>query len=62
MGKNAVEALLAKMNLSLTNLPKILVTDPEAKKLGAKPGDVIEIKRTDFGRKASYYRLVAPEA
>jgi DNA-directed RNA polymerase subunit H (RpoH/RPB5) len=46
------------MGISISNLPKILVGDPQAKKLEAKAGDVIEIDRNDFGNSYKYWRCV----
>lgn len=59
MSKKEVETLLAAMGINVTNLPRILVTDPQTVKLKAKAGDVLEIEREDFGKKYSYYRLVS---
>lgn len=58
MSRNEVNSLLASLGITLSNLPKILVNDPQAKKLGAKAGDVLEIDREDFGKAYTYYRLV----
>jgi DNA-directed RNA polymerase subunit H (RpoH/RPB5) len=54
-------AVLADMQLKPENLPKIFSTDPQAVKLGAKPGDVIKIKRRDYGNAYEIYRLVVEE-
>ncbi len=51
-------SMLASFGISVYNLPKILVDDPQAKKLGAKAGDIIEIEREDFGKSYKYYRHV----
>jgi DNA-directed RNA polymerase subunit H len=50
--------LLEKYNVDETKLPKMYVTDPAAKQLGAKVGDVIEIKRNDLTGNYNFYRLV----
>jgi DNA-directed RNA polymerase subunit H (RpoH/RPB5) len=58
MSKTEVSELLSEMEITANNLPKILVTDPQAVKIEAKAGDVLEINREDFGRKYKYYRVV----
>lgn len=58
MSRNEVNELLGTMQLGLNNLPKILTTDPQVKKLGAKLGDVLEMHRSEFGKSYSYYRYV----
>lgn len=50
--------LLKKYNIAEGNLPKMKSSDPAAKKLGAKPGDVVKIEREDPTAKYNYYRLV----
>lgn len=47
-----------KYDAPLEKFPKILETDPQAKKLGAKPGNLIAINREDPTGKYTYYRLV----
>ena len=52
--------LLKKFNIAEQQLPKILITDPAAKAVGAKPGDVIKITRmSQTAGKTFYYRYVA---
>jgi DNA-directed RNA polymerase subunit H len=58
MSKTEVSELTSEMGITVNNLPKVLVTDPQAVKIEAKAGDVLEISRDDFGRKYKYYRLV----
>ena len=58
MSRSDVNAMLSSLGITLANLPKLLVTDPQAKKLEAKPGDVLQIEREDFGKAYTYYRLV----
>ena len=50
--------LLKTMNLDITNLPRIFSTDPQAVKLGAKPGQVIRILRRFENATLPYYRVV----
>ena len=53
------KALLDKYKISLNQLPMILSSDPMVKQIGAKVGDVIEIKRkSPTAGEALYYRLV----
>jgi len=56
--KEEVDALLKKYNISLLQLPVILLNDPIVKVLGAKPGDVIQIKRSGTLGEYAYYRRV----
>ncbi len=53
-----VSQLLASMGIGIGNLPKILIDDPQAKKIGANVGDVLELDRQDFGKSYKYYRHV----
>ncbi|MGB9732506.1 MAG: DNA-directed RNA polymerase subunit RpoH/Rpb5 C-terminal domain-containing protein [Candidatus Micrarchaeia archaeon] len=57
--KKVLEELHLK---SKEELPKIFESDPQAKKLGAKPGQIIKIYREDppfqAKNKYFYYRLV----
>ena len=50
--------MIAKFGITVSNLPKILKNDPQAVKLQAQVGDVIEIERDDSGKKYLYYRQV----
>lgn len=53
------EELLKRYNISLHQLPKILVNDPVVKAIGAKEGDVIKIiRKSPVAGKAVYYRVV----
>jgi DNA-directed RNA polymerase subunit H len=54
-----VEGLLSRYGITKAQLPKILMADPSAKAIGAKPGDVIRIERESPTAGLSvYYRLV----
>jgi len=51
-------AVLEKLGLKRENLPKMFVEDPQAKKLNAKPGQIVRIYRKDNGHEYEYYRFV----
>jgi DNA-directed RNA polymerase subunit H (RpoH/RPB5) len=53
-----VKKIMKKYNTPLEKFPKILESDPQAKKLNAKPGSLIAISREDPTGKYTYYRLV----
>ncbi|MGC9037384.1 MAG: DNA-directed RNA polymerase subunit RpoH/Rpb5 C-terminal domain-containing protein [Candidatus Micrarchaeia archaeon] len=57
LSEKEAERVLAELKIPASKLPKIFVTDPQAKKLGAKVGQIIEIDRGEDGK---YYRLVVP--
>jgi len=61
LDEKELEAVLKKYNVTVNKLAKIFETDPQAKKLNAKVGQVIEIEREENGRKVKYYRLVVPQ-
>ncbi|MFH0868710.1 MAG: DNA-directed RNA polymerase subunit H [archaeon] len=50
--------VLAKFNISTVQLPNMQASDPVAKAIGAKPGNVIKIERKTQSGKADYYRFV----
>jgi len=52
-----VDELLASLNISLTQVPKIKISDP-ALPDGANVGDVIKIERKDESGTHPYYRVV----
>ena len=57
--KKEIQELLEKYNLSLNELPKIVLTDPAITNLNAKSGDVIRITRDSPTAGISiYYRVV----
>jgi DNA-directed RNA polymerase subunit H len=59
LSKEESQKILKEYNVELYQLPKILVTDPCAKMLGAKPGNIIKITRkSKTAGKAVAYRVV----
>ncbi|PIV69498.1 MAG: DNA-directed RNA polymerase subunit H [Euryarchaeota archaeon CG01_land_8_20_14_3_00_38_12] len=51
--------VLKKYNVNQNNLPKILVTDPCARMLGAKPGQIVKIiRRSQTAGSFTSYRVV----
>ena len=58
MNDNDVKEVLKALNISTENLPKILESDTQAKKLGAKIGQVIRIRRHEGKHEQMYYRVV----
>lgn len=57
--KDEISQLLKKYNITLLHLPKILHTDPQARYLGLRTGDVCKIERiSDTTGIYIYYRLV----
>jgi DNA-directed RNA polymerase subunit H len=53
------KAVLAKYEISMLQLPKIQVTDPVIKMIGAKVGDIIKIERRSPTAELSFaYRIV----
>jgi DNA-directed RNA polymerase subunit H len=59
MSDSAVERLLKKFNVTKEHLPRIKSTDPVAKAIGAKKGQVVEIIRDSItAGKAETYRIV----
>ncbi len=50
--------VLTKLTLKAENLPKLLSSDPQAVSIKAKPGDVVRVKRNDYGKEYLYYRFV----
>jgi DNA-directed RNA polymerase subunit H (RpoH/RPB5) len=51
--------LLERFNVSLVQIPVIPITDPIAKAIGAKAGQIVKIEREGPTGKTLYYRRVA---
>jgi len=50
--------VLDKFNISAIQLPAIPASDPVAKSIGAKPGNIVKIERKIQTGKTNYFRLV----
>ena len=59
LSKEEVEDLLRSLGIKKEQLPKIKATDPIAKEIGAKVGDIVKITRDSLtAGKSIAYRLV----
>ncbi len=57
--ENEVDTVLKNLDLKKDQLPKILITDPVVKRIGAKVGDVVKILReSQTCGVAEFYRIV----
>ncbi|MCF2137005.1 MAG: DNA-directed RNA polymerase subunit H [Candidatus Thorarchaeota archaeon] len=57
--KDEIQIVLNHYGIDKTQLPRILRSDPAARVLGAKPGQVVRIERDSrTAGKTYYYRLV----
>jgi len=53
------EKVFKEFKITKENLPKILITDPCVKRIGAKPGDIIKITReSPTAGVSEFYRIV----
>ena len=57
LNEKQAEELLKKLNISKTQLPKILLSDVAVPE-GSNIGDMIEIKRKEGEKINTYYRVV----
>ena len=54
--------LLKELNIKLSDLPRIKVTDPAIKHLNPKPGDVVKIiRKSPTAGEYIYYRVVVED-
>ena len=60
LSDSAAKAVAKKLNTPIEKFPKIYASDPQAKGLGAKPGNMIAISRHDSTGEYAYYRVVVP--
>ncbi len=59
LSDSEAKAVAREYSTTLEKFPKIHESDPQAKKLGAKPGQLIEIQREgQTGAKYKFYRFV----
>ncbi len=59
LNKEEAEELLRSLGVKKEQLPKIKATDPIAKEIGAKVGDIVKITRESLtAGKSVAYRLV----
>lgn len=59
LSEKGVRKLLEKYRITPRHLPKIKASDPAAKAIGAKPGDILKITReSSTAGKAVAYRYV----
>jgi len=63
LSEEEVEKLLKTYNIKKSDLPQMLDTDPVAKAIGAKEGDVVKIVRSSptAGESVAYRRVVKRE-
>jgi len=61
LDKKEAMAILEKFKISPSQLPWILASDPVARSLGAKPGDIIMVVReSPTAGKVATFRIVMP--
>jgi len=59
LNEEEAEELLNKYDIEREMLPKIKESDPAAKEIGAKPGDIIKIIRESYtAGETEFYRIV----
>ena len=60
---NETKKLVTEYNIQKEQLPKLMVTDPFARAIGAKEGDVVKIIRRSHtaGLSIAYRLVVSPE-
>ncbi len=58
LSESEAKKVAKKFNVPIDKFPRMLATDPQSVKLGAKPGQLIEITRNDGNGNYKYYRYV----
>ena len=58
LSESEAKKVANKFGIPMKKFPKILITDPQVKRIGAKPGDLIAIARNDPSGRYTYYRIV----
>jgi len=59
MSQDEIADLLKRYKVKIEQLPKLLVTDPVAKEIGAEVGDIVKVTRkSPTSRVSVAYRLV----
>lgn len=58
LSDSEAKEVLEKFNISTIQLPTMRASDPVAKTIGAKPGNVIKIERKTQTGNTNYYRFV----
>jgi DNA-directed RNA polymerase subunit H (RpoH/RPB5) len=58
LSEDEANQVLHQLNISILQLPVVTSTDPMAKAIGAKAGNVIKIERIGVTGKSIYYRRV----
>jgi len=59
LGEKQKEKLLQDYKISITDLPRILKSDPAIQSLDVKPGDIVKITRNSMtAGEAIFYRVV----
>jgi len=62
LSPDEAKSVLEKYHVKPEQLPKIRATDPVVRMIGAKPGDILKIKRkSETAGYVEYYRLVVEE-
>ena len=58
LSENEAKKVSKEFGIQFEKFPKIFESDPQAQKLGAKSGQLIEIDRQESSHKYKYYRYV----
>jgi DNA-directed RNA polymerase subunit H (RpoH/RPB5) len=58
LSESEAKKIAKEFSITLDKFPKILESDPQIQKLGAKSGRLIQINRNDDGKKYVAYRYV----